>query len=61
MSEINNQSDDSVNKQSSLELNSQAKTERGDNQTKQRRKRKSYSEQDAERFAISVNKAARKA
>lgn len=61
MSEINNQSDDSVNKQSSLELNSQAKTERGDNQTKQRRKCKSYSEQDAERFAISVNKAARKA
>lgn len=38
MSEINNQSDDSVNKQSSLELNSQAKTERGDNQTKQQEK-----------------------
>ncbi|MCS0206344.1 hypothetical protein NDJ01_19355 [Vibrio sp. HS-50-1] len=61
MSEINNQSDESVNKPSSVELNTQTKIERGDNQTKQRRKRKSYSEQDAERFAINVNKAARKA
>ncbi|EOG7786254.1 hypothetical protein ACSW0U_000267 [Vibrio fluvialis] len=60
MSEINNQSDESVNKPSSVELNTQTKIERGDTQTKQRRKRKYYSEQDAERFAEHVSKAARK-
>lgn len=61
MSETKNQTDEFVRKSSSVELNGQTIIERGDNQTKQRRKRKSYSEQDAERFAINVNKAARKA
>lgn len=61
MSETKNQTDEFVRKSSSVELNGQTIIERGDNQTKQRRKRKSYTEQDAERFAINVNKAARKA
>ncbi|EGR2555265.1 hypothetical protein DX887_05680 [Vibrio alginolyticus] len=60
MSETKNQPDEFVRKSSSVELNSQTKIERGDSQTKHRRKRKYYSEQEAERFAEHVSKAARK-
>ncbi|MHA2741817.1 hypothetical protein [Vibrio harveyi] len=51
MSETKNQPDEFVRKSSSVELNSQ---------TKHRRKRKYYSEQEAEKFAEHASKAARK-
>ena len=60
MSETKNQPDEFVRKSSAVELNSQTKIERGDSKMKHRRKRKYYSEQEAEKFAEHVSKAARK-